>query len=237
MKNKSPLFTKKKSLKQRLRWFFKRTPLWIILGLCGVIGFDFLVSINAKSKIYTKVTDVPFNEVAVVLGTSKRIKGGAKNLYYEWRLDAAAALYKANKVKFILLSGDNKETNYNEPKMMRADLISRGVPASVIYLDYAGFRTLDSMIRAKAVFGQTKFTVVSQQFHNQRAIFIAEHHDIDVVGYNAISPKVMSRLGLKVRVREVFSRSKMFLDLYILNKQPHFLGDPIVISTATPQPL
>ena len=113
-----------------------------------------------------------------------------------------------------------------------AGLIQAGIPASAIYSDYAGFRTLDSIVRAKEVFGQAHFTVVSQAFHNERAIFIARHFGIEAVGFNAVDPSAYQ--GIKTRVREVFARLMGLLDLYVLDKGPKFLGEPIVIGGPVP---
>ncbi len=127
-----------------------------------------------------------------------------------------------------LVSGDNRLKSYNEPKQMQAALLERGVPESAITLDYAGFRTLDSVVRSKAVFGQQKITIISQKFHNQRALFIANRRGVTAVGYNA--KDVSFRLGIKIRLREYLARCKAILDIIILNKQPKFLGEKITIT-------
>lgn len=111
---------------------------------------------------------------------------------------------------------------------MQAALLERGVPESAITLDYAGFRTLDSVVRSKAVFGQQKITIISQKFHNQRALFIANRRGVTAVGYNA--KDVSFRLGIKIRLREYLARCKAILDIIILNKQPKFLGEKITIT-------
>lgn len=163
----------------------------------------------------------------MVLGTSSHLINGNKNRYFEYRMDAAAELYHLKKVKYVLVSGDNRQKNYNEPIAMQKALKKRGVPEENIVLDYAGFRTFDSMIRAKEVFGQAEFVVVSQKFHNERAVYIARHSGIDVWGYNASDVEVSA--GLKTKLREVLARAKMMLDLYVLNTEPHFLGEKIII--------
>ena len=103
-----------------------------------------------------------------------KLKNGNNNLYFDYRILAAVELYKAGKIKYILISGDNRKKDYNEPEEMKKALIQKGVPAKFIYLDYAGFRTLDSVVRAKEVFGQNQLTIISQRFHNERAIYLAE---------------------------------------------------------------
>lgn len=181
----------------------------------------------ATPFIFDNYNDVQPTKVAVLLGTSSNLVNGGKNQYFENRMNAATKLYNAGVVEYILVSGDNRQRSYNEPVAMQAALIKRGVPRDKIILDYAGFRTLDSMVRAKEVFGQTRFIVVSQKFHNERAIYIARHRNIEATGYNAKDVKISS--GFKTKMREVLARFKMMLDLYILRTEPHFLGDKIVI--------
>ncbi len=151
---------------------------------------------------------------------------GSKNYFFYNRTKAASTLFKSGKIQFVIISGDNSLSYYNEPADMKKELINAGVPDSVIFLDYAGFRTFDSMIRAKEVFGQTKFIVVSQQFHNERAIFIARKYGIEAYGYNAEDVNAYS--GFKTKIRELFARVKVFIDVYT-NKQPKFLGEKVII--------
>ncbi len=167
------------------------------------------------------------SKVAVVLGTSKWHEKGKINLYFKYRIDAAVRLFKTGKVEYILVSGDNGTKYYNEPKDFQQELIRRGIPADRIILDYAGFRTLDSMIRANKVFGLNDFIVVSQRFHNERAVFIARKSGLNAYGYNA--RKVVGPRSFKTRQREKLARLKLYLDIYILDTQPKFLGDPVRI--------
>lgn len=180
----------------------------------------------ADSKTYTEVIAIPHNDVGLLLGTSPKLKNGNNNLYFDYRILAAAELYKAGKIRYILISGDNRKKDYNEPEEMKKALMQKGVPEGVIYLDYAGFRTLDSVVRAQEVFGQSRITVISQRFHNERAIYLAGKNGIDAIGYNA--KDVNAYAGIKTNARELLARVKMFIDLAI-DKQPHFLGEKIVI--------
>ncbi|WP_281614567.1 ElyC/SanA/YdcF family protein [Flammeovirga sp. SubArs3] len=157
-----------------------------------------------------------------MLGTSKFLRNGSPNPYFNFRVDAAVHLIKNKKVDFIIVSGDNKTEDYNEPKQMRKALITAGVDPKKIVMDYAGFRTLDSVIRAKEVFGQDKFIIISQKFHIERAIFIGRSHGINAYGYCANDVPIEK--GYYVHIREIFARLKMFLDLYIIHKEPKFLG-------------
>lgn len=163
----------------------------------------------------------------MLLGTIKILPNGRPNLYYGYRVEAAVALYKAGKIDYILVSGDNSTEDYNEPETFQTDLIAAGIPADRIYLDYAGFRTLDSVVRCHKIFGQQSFTIISQPFHNHRALFLAMANDLDAVAFNARD--VSLRAGFKVMLREYLARFKAFLDIYILRTQPKFLGKPVQI--------
>ena len=199
----------------------------LIVILLGTIYFcSFYVSHVTKHKLYSSVSEIPHNRVGMVLGTAKSLKSGIPNPYFVNRIQAAAELYHAGKVDRLVISGDNGEEYYNEHQDMKEALMAEGVEEKHLYIDAAGFRTLDSMVRMKEVFGQTKFTVISQQFHNERSIYLAQHFDMDVVGFNA--EDIPLSLGFKVQMREKLARVKVFIDL-IFNKQPRFLGDPIII--------
>ena len=200
---------------------------FIVLGL-GLIGASYLlVELKTQELIFNRIENLPHNRVGLVLGTSRRMADGRVNLYFKYRIEAAVALYKAGKVDYLLLSGDNKLSYYNEPLDMKKALLKAGIPEKALILDYAGFRTLDSVVRGKKVFGQQKMTIISQSFHNKRATYIARNYGIEAVGYNA--QDVVGNEGLKTQIREVFARVKVVLDLFLLNTQPKFLGKPIQI--------
>ena len=184
------------------------------------------VSIYSKKYIYDSIEEIPYNDVALVLGTSKYLYNGRVNMYFKFRMDAAYELYKSGKIKFILVSGDNRHRFYNEPKQMRLDLIRLGVDKKHIFLDFAGFRTRDSIIRANKVFNLTNFTIVSQPFHNERAIFIARQKNINAVAYNAHNVRKLYRI--RQFPRELAARVLMIFDI-IFNKPPKFYGDNITI--------
>ena len=205
---------------------FKITALTAILLCIIIVATDFRISHKAEGYLYSTVTNIPKNKVGLLLGTSKFIAKGGINPYYTYRVDAAITLFKAGKIDYILISGDNSHISYNEPDTFKRDLIRRGIPEDKIVLDYAGFRTLDSVIRAKEVFGQDSITIISQEFHNQRAIYIAQHYDIDAIAFNA--KDVGNRYGLKTRLREYLARSKASLDM-LFNVRPKFLGEKIPI--------
>ncbi|MFT7158079.1 MAG: SanA protein [Parvicella sp.] len=200
---------------------------WLIRGIMLLtIAVVYLIICNWWIKkstvdvIYTEVTEVPYNKVGLVLGASKSLSNGRDNPYFTYRVEAAAELFLAGKVDLLILSGDNSKSNYNEPEDMLKALVNLGVPKTVITLDYAGFRTFDSMVRLKKVFGQSHVTIVSQKFHLQRALYIARQFDINAVGFEA--KQVRSRDTYQVR--EFLAKGKSVLDCWIIFKQPHFLG-------------
>ena len=204
-----------------------------ILFLFGVVGIylilascDNIIENAAKDRTYWNLKEVPKNKVGLVLGTSNRLVGGGSNPYYTNRIKATLELYKAGKIDYVLVSGDNSTLYYNEPTVFKRDLVQGGIPSEKIYLDYAGFRTLDSMVRAKYIFGLDSVTIISQKFHNERAIYLAEQKGLYAIGYNAEDLSI--KQGLKVRIREYFARVKVFIDL-ALNTQPKFYGEKIEI--------
>jgi SanA protein len=205
---------------------WKRLLAVFILSFLIFTGCYFIIEFSTANRIYREVEDIPHNKVGLVLGTARHQAGGGINPYYQSRIDATIALYKAGKISFVLVSGDNGSVYYNEPNTIKKDLIAAGIPENRIYLDYAGFRTLDSMIRARIVFGLDSVTVISQEFHTERALFIASKKDLYAIGYSARD--VEGSRGLKVHLREYFARVKVFLDL-IFNTQPRFYGKRIEI--------
>ena len=197
------------------------------LGLGSLFLSSWVISNSTKENVYTSLDKIPYNKVGLVLGTSQYLAGGRKNLYFYYRMEAAVQLYQAGKISYLIVSGDNRHQSYNEPEAMKNELVKRGIPEKTIFLDYAGLRTLDSVIRCKEIFGQDKFTIISQKFHNERAIYIAKYYNLDVIGFNA--KDVTSPAGLKTKAREFLARFKMLLDLYITHTQPRFLGEKVLI--------
>ena len=195
--------------------------LLITIFICNKIVVD-----NAKERVFNSVKNIPANKVGLVLGTVKYLRNGRVNLYYKFRLEAAIKLYNSKKIKYIVVSGDNGSKKYDEPTAFKEDLVKVGIPEDRIYLDYAGFRTLDSMVRIKEIFGQDSITVISQQFHNERALFLADTYNIKAIGYNAKS--ISGKYALKVNLREYLARVKLFIDI-LFNTQPKYLGEPIKI--------
>lgn len=199
---------------------------FILICIVSILVSDRLIKKNATQKLYSNISEIPHNTVGLLLGTAPKLKNGNNNLYFDYRIEATANLFKAQKIDYILISGDNRRDDYNEPEEMKQALIRKGIPEQAIYLDYAGLRTLDSVVRAKLVFGQSKFTVISQKFHNERAIYLAERNDIEAIGFNARD--VNAYAGFKTQLRELFARVKMFTDL-ATGKKPRFLGEHVLI--------
>lgn len=195
-------------------------------ALLVVVVCNLIIVFASYKSLYYDVSDIEPHKTAIVLGTSRLLKSGNPNPYFHYRISAAAELYHAGKVEYIILSGDNRAQNYNEPEQMRREIIRYEVPDSVLYLDYAGLRTLDSMVRSKEVFGQDSIIVVSQKFHNQRAVFLARTKNIHAIGYNATD--LDAHQGIRTHVREVFARVLVFVDL-IIRRQPRHLGEKVII--------
>lgn len=195
-------------------------------AICGIgllLLIDDHVGSRSAGRLYRDVRTVPAKPVALVLGTSKYV-GTNENRFYKPRMKAAAELFRAGKVRGILVSGDNSRVSYNEPEAMKNDLVAFGVPAEYITLDFAGRRTLDSVVRSKDVFGQRAVVVVSQAFHCRRALYLADAYDLDAVCY--VARAVPGASGLRIRLREVLARTRAFLDVNLLDTRPRFLGKP-----------
>ncbi len=164
---------------------------------------------------------VPRQRAAVVLGCVRTLPNGLDNLYFSRRIDAAAGLYKADKVDCLIVSGDNHVKGYDEPSDMKESLINAGVPADRIVCDYAGFRTLDTVVRAKKVFGVDSFIIVSQPDHVRRAVFTARGFGCDAYGYAA--KDVNGRYSIKTTIREQLAKIAAVADV-VLRRSPKFLG-------------
>ena len=213
-------------MKKAFKFILLSMIILVVLILFTVVFANIQINLKTKDVIFDSVDDISFNKVGLVLGTSKYLSKGRLNLYFKYRIDAVCELYNKGKIEFIVVSGDNSRKTYNEPEDMRQELIKRGIPEKVIYLDYAGFRTFDSVYRMNAIFEQSEFTIVSQKFHNQRAVFIAKKLGLNAIAYNA--KDVHGPAGLKTQVREKLARVKVYIDL-ISNKKPKFLGAKIEI--------
>jgi SanA protein len=198
-----------------------------------VIFCDSLVESKAEGKVFYSASDISNRKTALLLGTSKYLSWGNENLYYKYRIKSSIELWESGKIKFFLISGDNSNKGYNEPQMMKEDLVKAGIPKERIYLDYAGFRTFDSVVRAKNIFRQDSLIIISQEFHAERALYIADKYDInaDILAAKNVSFKYHPQMYF----RELAARTLMILDLYLLGTEPKFSGDKIEIDFGKPQ--
>lgn len=214
--------------KRQIKRIIAVSAIVIAVGVTAAILVSrHLILESASGRTYDSVDVVPNHKVALVLGCRRYLDSGGENKFFANRIRAAQALYKAGKVDYILVSGDNHCVDYDEPSAMKQALMELNVREEHIMCDYAGFSTLDSVVRANRVFLEDSFIVVSQQFHNERAIYISRHHGIDAIGFNAT--EVNAYNGFMTRCREQLARVKTVLDVHVINRQSRFLGEPIVI--------
>lgn len=206
-----------------MRWL-KRFVVFVCFLLVLIISVcNIWIVKSTEDKVYSDLKLLPDHRIGLVLGTSHRSVGGGPNPFFQNRIETAATLYSLGKIDHFILSGDNSTMYYNEPLEMQKALIKKGVPASAITLDYAGLRTLDSIVRSKKIFGQNKITIITQPFHSYRALFISRYYDMDAVAMVAEEPELDQTF--KVRLREYLARTKAVLDLYIFKTDPRFLGE------------
>ena len=206
--------------------FLRYTIMAIVFILFSLVaGINYWVNDATAKQLYSDVNVIPKNKVGLLLGTAK-YQDKARHMinpYYQNRIDAAVALYMAGKIDFVIVSGDSTAF-YNEPVLMKQDLIARGVPASKIYMDNAGYRTLDSILRCRDIFCENNVTIISQSFHNRRALFIANHKKLNAIAFNAADGGSFWDPSL----REKLARVKMAFDL-LLNTQASYYGERVEI--------
>lgn len=216
----------KPALKSRLRRWFKRlcqVVLALALTVVALIAYANITAVWAsRGRIHSDVASLPPVKVGLVFGTTDRVHG-RENLYFRYRIDAAEKVWKAGKIDTLIVSGDNRSRFYNEPEKMKQALVARGIPGERIVCDYAGLRTLDSVVRAKEIFGADSVLFISQRFQNERAIYLAKANGIHACGFNARD--VETQAGFKTKLREVGARVKMWLDVNFLNTRPRHLGE------------
>ena len=203
---------------KRHKQIIRLTAIGVISVLLLIAICHYIVVWNASGKTYDNVEDIPHNKVGLLLATSPITPGGAHNYYFENRIKAADELYKAGKIDFIIASGgdycQSQKNGCDEPGAIRDSLIARGIPEERIILDYEGTRTLNSISKAKEGYGLDSLTLISQKYHNERAIYLADKYGIKAVGYNAV-PSPIRRNRIKNTLREYLARVKMFIDLYL----------------------
>jgi SanA protein len=213
-------------MKKVIKNIFKIFLLLLVAGIIFIAWANYSIRKESSPFVSYKISDVPETKVALLLGTGKTLSNGLPNAYFYNRIQAAIDLYKSGKIKYIIVSGDNSTKDYNEPEDMQLTLMQYGIPKDRIIMDHAGFRTLDSVVRAKDIFGQHKLVIISQKFHNERAVFLARKNKMEAFGYNAND--VNKYAGLKTNLREYLAKTKVYWDL-IFGVQPKFGGEKIII--------
>jgi SanA protein len=210
-----------------MKWIRRFFLLWLglmLLGIGLIVYTNMLPVWAARGRLFDETATLPAAKVGLVFGTTDNYKG-RENRYFRYRIDAAVKVWNAGKVETLIVSGDNRSKYYNEPEKMKAALIAEGVPKDRIVCDYAGLRTLDSVVRAKKIFGADTILVISQAFQNERAIYLAQAHGMEAYGFNA--EDVELRAGFKTKFREVGARVKMWLDVNFLHTKPAHLGEKV----------
>jgi len=207
----------------KLKWIL----LLLIIGIIVLYSIDKYI-VHVGKDIYTSTKEIPQKKAALLLGTAKYMRGGGRNYFYTYRIRAAVALWEAGKVKAIVVSGDNGTKRYDETTTMYNDLIKAGIPARYISKDYAGFRTLDSVVRAEAIFDLKDYIIISQKFHLERALFIAKAKGQKAIGF-AAKDIPGTAAAYRMKAREYLARAKAFLDVYVLGTEPRFYGDKVKV--------
>jgi len=209
---------------------FKLVVLPLLLLGAFVLFCNLWVVLSTKSRVFDSIADIQANPIGLVLGTSKKVAPNQPNQHFEHRLAAAAELYREGKVRHLLVSGDRDSRYYNEPRDMTAKLLSLEVPKEAITPDNSGYRTLDSIVRAKKIYGLDRVTIISDGFHVNRALFVAQREGLDAVAF--ASQPVRLKSSLKARLREYLARVLVVLDLYLFDTQPNEMGDPVSIAVS-----
>lgn len=196
-----------------------------VAGILIVVAlFPLLLSFGARegmrlavgNRVFDDTANIPTTRVALVLGAGITPDGQLSVLLRD-RVDAGIRLYQERKVAKLLMSGDNRFLNYNEPERMKEYAVSRGVPESDVFCDYAGRRTYDSIYRAKHIFGLSQLIVVTQKFHLYRALFLCEHIGVDAYGLAADQPY---HRNTRVEAREWPACVSALIDVYIHRPHP-----------------
>jgi len=213
-------------MKKVIKNIFKFFLLLLAVGIIFIAWANYSIRKESNAFVSYRIADIPETKTALLLGTGKNLSNGMPNAYFYNRIQAAIDLYKSGKIQYIIVSGDNSTKDYNEPEDMQLALMKYDIPKERIVLDHAGFRTLDSVIRAKEIFGQNKLVIISQKFHNERAVFLARKNGMEAYGYNAND--VNKYAGLKTNLREYLAKTKVYWDL-LFGVQPKFGGEKIII--------
>jgi len=205
--------------------FFKIVLYLSVAGLIAVLSVNYHITSSTKKYIHYSLKKFPKNDVGIIFGAG--INGNQPSKYLKDRLDAGILLYKAKRINKILLSGDNGREEYDELTVMKNYCYQHGVDTTKIYIDYAGFDTYSTMYRAKHIFKIKKATLISQEYHLNRALYIGRNLGIKSAGYSANKGEYSGYNYVKFR--EYLSRFKSFFDVF-RNREPKFLGNSIDIN-------
>ena len=212
----------------KLLKFTIKTILLLALIYLWVVYNNNSIAKEASGLIYSDIEKIPAKKAVLVLGTAKYLSDNRINYYYKYRIDSTVKLFNAGKVRAIVVSGDNGRESYDEPTQMRDDLVARGIPSTYITIDYAGFRTLDSVVRAEAIFDLEDYIIVSQRFHLERAIYLAHAKGQTVTGFVAKDFK-NTVWAKKMEHRELLARAKAVIDVHI-GVEPKFYGKKVHVT-------
>ncbi|GHA95762.1 vancomycin high temperature exclusion protein [Modicisalibacter luteus] len=193
-----------------------------LLAIGVVLAANTWILARTQDRIETDLLLCATEPVGIVFGTSYWARGGGRNPLYSARLGAASQLLRTQRVQHLLLSGDNRTRFYNEPVTMWRDLRASNVRDIDMTLDYAGFSTFDTLIRAREIFGVSRTLLITQDWHLPRALFIADALGIEAMGCAAPTPAVSGVWQL--HVREWLARVATLGDLYLWGRKPYFLG-------------
>jgi len=211
--------------KKRLLFRVVMLPLLVIGAF--ILFCNLWVVLSTNSRVYDSIDEVKNNSIGLVLGTAKKVAPTSPNPHFEHRMAAAMELFREGKINHLLVSGDGGSRYYNEPRDMTAKLVSLKVPEKAISSDNSGYRTLDSIIRAKKIYGLNEVTIISDGFHVNRALFVARKMGLDAIAFS--SQPVKLKYSLNTRLREYLARVLVVLDLYVFDTQPEQMGDPVSI--------
>ena len=207
--------------------FIIKTGIFVLLSvLLIILAAEIYTNCAANEHCHAQAADCRQGDVGLLLGCSKKLSRNRANFYFTGRMEAAAELWKTGKLRCIIVSGDNREKYYNEPRDMKDALVKLGVPEEKIVCDYAGLRTYDSVVRAKRIFGAEKITIISQSYHVKRAVATARGLGIDAEGYNAPLIPINRPTWLRQFLRERAARVAMVFDL-LIGTEPRHMGKQI----------
>ena len=209
--------------------FIIKTGIFVLLSvLLIILAAEIYTNCAANEHCHAQAADCRQGDVGLLLGCSKKLSRNRANFYFTGRMEAAAELWKTGKLRCIIVSGDNREKYYNEPRDMKDALVKLGVPEDKIVCDFAGLRTYDSVVRAKRIFGVNKMTIISQTFHVKRAVATARHLGIDAQGYCAPRIPFNRPTLLRQFLRERAARVAMMFDL-LIGTEPRHMGEKVAL--------